>query len=112
MTVSPSLQKLFVPDGNQSEPDQNPPPTNGLADNVSHVCPGVGGQGLFWVLTVPSDLLQDGNSNCKSIRRVLSSNSEDESPATVKFIKMSCKYFTDGMVNRQRDLPLCGRGRR
>uniref|UniRef100_A0A673MRH9 Nuclear receptor coactivator 7-like n=1 Tax=Sinocyclocheilus rhinocerous TaxID=307959 RepID=A0A673MRH9_9TELE len=23
--------------------------------------------------------------------------SEDESPATVKFIKMSCKYFTDGM---------------
>uniref|UniRef100_A0A8C5I4P5 Nuclear receptor coactivator 7-like n=1 Tax=Gouania willdenowi TaxID=441366 RepID=A0A8C5I4P5_GOUWI len=42
---------------------------------------------------------QDG-LNCmsaRSIRRVLSPNSEDESPATVKFIKMSCKYFTDGM---------------
>jgi len=39
--------------------------------------------------------------NCsltKSLRRELSPNSEDESPATVKFIKMSCKYFTDGMV--------------
>lgn len=112
MTVSPTLQKLFVPDGNQSEPDQNPSLTNGLAGNVSHVCPGVGGPGLFWVLIVPSDRLQDGNSNCKSIRRVLSANSEDESPATVKFIKMSCKYFTDGMVNRQRNLPLCCRGRR
>uniref|UniRef100_A0A4W6D1G1 Nuclear receptor coactivator 7 n=1 Tax=Lates calcarifer TaxID=8187 RepID=A0A4W6D1G1_LATCA len=43
---------------------------------------------------------QDGISNCrsaKSIRRELSPNSEDESPSTVKFIKMSCKYFTDGM---------------
>lgn len=47
---------------------------------------------------VSSDLLQDGGSNCKSIRRELSPNSEDESPATVKFIKMSCKYFTDGKV--------------
>ena len=44
---------------------------------------------------------QDGK-NCrsaKSIRRELSPNSEDESPSTVKFIKMSCKYFTDGMVS-------------
>ncbi|XP_077566615.1 nuclear receptor coactivator 7b isoform X1 [Stigmatopora nigra] len=32
-----------------------------------------------------------------SLRRQLSPHSEDESPATVKFIKMSCKYFTDGM---------------
>lgn len=47
---------------------------------------------------------QDESSNCASIRRVLSSNSEDESPATVKFIKMSCKYFTDGMVSRWRIL--------
>uniref|UniRef100_A0A8C4FCS5 Nuclear receptor coactivator 7 n=1 Tax=Dicentrarchus labrax TaxID=13489 RepID=A0A8C4FCS5_DICLA len=46
------------------------------------------------------NFLQDGMSNCmsaKSLRRELSPNSEDESPATVKFIKMSCKYFTDGM---------------
>lgn len=51
---------------------------------------------------------QDDSSSCASIRRVLSSNSEDESPSTVKFIKMSCKYFTDGMVSRWRILELYG----
>uniref|UniRef100_A0A668AWD5 Nuclear receptor coactivator 7 n=1 Tax=Myripristis murdjan TaxID=586833 RepID=A0A668AWD5_9TELE len=35
--------------------------------------------------------------SAKALRRELSPASEDESPATVKFIKMSCKYFTDGM---------------
>ncbi|KAK5852985.1 hypothetical protein PBY51_006812 [Eleginops maclovinus] len=40
--------------------------------------------------------ISNGKS-AKSLRRELSPNSEDESPATVKFIKMSCKYFTDGM---------------
>lgn len=67
-------QKLFVPDLSPS--DQNPP-SSGLTEKS-----------------------QDGTSDCKSvksIRRELSPNSEDESPATVKFIKMSCKYFTDGM---------------
>ncbi|XP_070781920.1 nuclear receptor coactivator 7 isoform X2 [Enoplosus armatus] len=77
-------QKLFVPDVSQSETDPRSPSssgptvTNGLSESASH----------------------DGVSNCmsaKSIRRELSPNSEDESPATVKFIKMSCKYFTDGM---------------
>ncbi|KAI3364316.1 hypothetical protein L3Q82_011114, partial [Scortum barcoo] len=77
-------QRLFVPDVNQSEADSkspsssDPPVTNGLSESASH----------------------DGVSSCmsaKSIRRELSPNSEDESPATVKFIKMSCKYFTDGM---------------
>ncbi|XP_035535004.1 nuclear receptor coactivator 7 isoform X2 [Morone saxatilis] len=77
-------QKLFVPDVSQAETDHksesssNPSCTNGLSENASH----------------------DGMSNCmsaKSLRRELSPNSEDESPATVKFIKMSCKYFTDGM---------------
>ncbi|XP_044025301.1 nuclear receptor coactivator 7 isoform X2 [Siniperca chuatsi] len=77
-------QKLFVPDVSQSETDLKSPSssgpsfTNGLSESASH----------------------DGISNCmpaKSIRRELSPNSEDESPATVKFIKMSCKYFTDGM---------------
>uniref|UniRef100_A0AAY4B0R3 Nuclear receptor coactivator 7 n=1 Tax=Denticeps clupeoides TaxID=299321 RepID=A0AAY4B0R3_9TELE len=41
---------------------------------------------------------QDGESAGragKPLRRELSPPSEDESPATVKFIKMSCKYFTD-----------------
>ncbi|XP_033846866.1 nuclear receptor coactivator 7 [Periophthalmus magnuspinnatus] len=66
-------QKLFVPDLSQS--DQNS--SNGLTENS-----------------------QDGLTDCrtvKSIQRELSPNSEDDSPATVKFIKMSCKYFTDGM---------------
>ncbi|XP_032399068.1 nuclear receptor coactivator 7 isoform X2 [Etheostoma spectabile] len=77
-------QKLFVPDVSQSETDlrsqssSDPSFTNGLSEKASH----------------------GGTANCmsaKSLRRELSPNSEDESPATVKFIKMSCKYFTDGM---------------
>lgn len=77
-------QKLFVPDVSQSETDlksqssSDPSFTNGSLEKAPH----------------------DGVSNCtsaKSLRRELSPNSEDESPATVKFIKMSCKYFTDGM---------------
>lgn len=48
------------------------------------------------------DSPQNGISNCmsaKSLCRQLSPNSEDDSPTTVKFIKMSCKYFTDGVVS-------------
>ncbi|XP_022523652.1 nuclear receptor coactivator 7 isoform X2 [Astyanax mexicanus] len=44
--------------------------------------------------------LQDIKSSSRSgalRHRELSPPSEDESPATVKFLKMSCKYFTDGM---------------
>ncbi|XP_060908079.1 nuclear receptor coactivator 7 isoform X1 [Labrus mixtus] len=77
-------QKLFVPDTNQSETDlksassADPSLTNVPSEKASH-----GG-------------VSNGTS-ANSIRRELSPNSEDESPATVKFIKMSCKYFTDGM---------------
>uniref|UniRef100_A0A8C6KMU7 Nuclear receptor coactivator 7 n=1 Tax=Nothobranchius furzeri TaxID=105023 RepID=A0A8C6KMU7_NOTFU len=60
-------QKLFVPDLSQSEADLKSPTSS------------------------------DPSLTNISIRRELSPNSEDESPATVKFIKMSCKYFTDGM---------------
>ncbi|KAK2856258.1 hypothetical protein Q5P01_004993 [Channa striata] len=74
-------QKLFVPDVSQSDlkspTSTDPTFTNDLSE-TSH----------------------DGIPDCRSakaIRRELSPNSEDESPATVKFIKMSCKYFTDGM---------------
>ncbi|XP_017278834.1 nuclear receptor coactivator 7 isoform X2 [Kryptolebias marmoratus] len=75
-------QKLFVPDVSQSETDlksptsSDPSVTNGVSEkhNCTQSC-----------------------RSAKSIRRELSPNSEDESPATVKFIKMSCKYFTDGM---------------
>ncbi|XP_060947306.1 nuclear receptor coactivator 7 isoform X2 [Limanda limanda] len=76
-------QKLFVPDESQSETDSKsqsssqPTFPQGLSEKQSH----------------------DGKTcrSAKSIRRELSPNSEDESPSTVKFIKMSCKYFTDGM---------------
>ncbi|KAG7263945.1 LOW QUALITY PROTEIN: hypothetical protein CRUP_007012 [Coryphaenoides rupestris] len=69
-------QKLFVPDLSLSEaatPTPQPAVVNGS---------------------------QEGESNgrpAKPIQRHTSPPSEDESPATVKFIKMSCKYFTDGM---------------
>uniref|UniRef100_A0A671KPU2 Nuclear receptor coactivator 7-like n=1 Tax=Sinocyclocheilus anshuiensis TaxID=1608454 RepID=A0A671KPU2_9TELE len=39
-------------------------------------------------------------SSCRSrrpVRRETSPLSEDESPVSIKFLKMSCKYFTDGM---------------
>uniref|UniRef100_A0A8C9QZF7 Nuclear receptor coactivator 7 n=1 Tax=Scleropages formosus TaxID=113540 RepID=A0A8C9QZF7_SCLFO len=55
--------------------------------------------GLLWFLSSPPSQ-QDTNSSkkeAKPLRRVLSPGSEDEEPATVKFLKMSCKYFTDGM---------------
>ncbi|XP_008290512.1 nuclear receptor coactivator 7 [Stegastes partitus] len=77
-------QKLFVPDMSQSEAELKSPSssepsfTNGLSDKSAH------------------DVIPNCRS-AKSIRRECSPNSEDESPATVKFIKMSCKYFTDGM---------------
>ncbi|KAM8831936.1 nuclear receptor coactivator 7 isoform 2-T4 [Spinachia spinachia] len=73
-------QKLFVPDVSQAEADLKPPScsdassTNGPSEKASH-----------------------DRTSTKSLRRQLSPTSEDESPATVKFIKMSCKYFTDGM---------------
>uniref|UniRef100_A0A3P8PVD0 Nuclear receptor coactivator 7 n=1 Tax=Astatotilapia calliptera TaxID=8154 RepID=A0A3P8PVD0_ASTCA len=66
-------QKLFVPDVTQSETELKSPTS--------------------------SDPIY-GVPNCRSataLRRELSPSSEDESPLTVKFIKMSCKYFTDGM---------------
>ncbi|KAM9355735.1 LOW QUALITY PROTEIN: nuclear receptor coactivator 7 [Pholidichthys leucotaenia] len=76
-------QKLFVPDVSQSETDlksqsSSDPSTNGLPEKSSH-----GNAPNF----------RPG----KSIQRELSPNSEEESPLIVKFIKMSCKYFTDGM---------------
>uniref|UniRef100_A0A8C7YVH3 Nuclear receptor coactivator 7 n=1 Tax=Oryzias sinensis TaxID=183150 RepID=A0A8C7YVH3_9TELE len=52
---------------------------------------------LFSPSVFPGQDETQGCRSAKSICRKLSPNSEDESPATVKFIKMSCKYFTDGM---------------
>ncbi|XP_071006872.1 nuclear receptor coactivator 7-like isoform X2 [Oncorhynchus clarkii lewisi] len=77
-------QKLFVPDVGQSG-----------ADSQS-----VGSSDPAFPSGLSEKVLQDGDSSGRSVRplrRVLSPPSEDESPATVKFIKMSCKYFTDGM---------------
>ncbi|XP_061668158.1 nuclear receptor coactivator 7 isoform X2 [Syngnathoides biaculeatus] len=75
-------QKLFVPDVSgtefKSQTDSDPSLTNGSSVETA----------------------RDGSpepTSALSIRRQLSPNSEDDSPATVQFIKMSCKYFTDGM---------------
>ncbi|XP_048063829.1 nuclear receptor coactivator 7 isoform X2 [Megalobrama amblycephala] len=71
-------QKLFVPDVDQSEGGSQ---VNGSSEHLT-----------------ASE--KDGESSSRSgrpVRREVSPLSEDESPATVKFIKMSCKYFTDGM---------------
>lgn len=76
-------QKLFVPDVSRWEAELQ-------SQGSSHQA----------VADGLSESMQDGVSNCRSansIRRELSPNSEDDSPATVRFIKMSCKYFTDGM---------------
>lgn len=76
-------QKLFVPDVTQSETELKSPSSSDPIANI-----------------VSEKSSQYGVPNCRSataLRRELSPNSEDESPLTVKFIKMSCKYFTDGM---------------
>ncbi|XP_051952461.1 nuclear receptor coactivator 7-like isoform X2 [Xyrauchen texanus] len=76
-------QKLFVPDVDQSEGSSR---VNSSSERIT---------------TESSEKeSKDGGLSCRSgrrLRRELSPLSEDESPATVKFIKMSCKYFTDGM---------------
>ncbi|KAG1941833.1 nuclear receptor coactivator [Pimephales promelas] len=70
-------QKLFVPDVDQSEAGSAvDAPAERLAASESAEKVGV------W---------------SRPVRREASPLSEDESPTTVKFIKMSCKYFTDGM---------------
>uniref|UniRef100_A0A8C9SZY1 Nuclear receptor coactivator 7 n=1 Tax=Scleropages formosus TaxID=113540 RepID=A0A8C9SZY1_SCLFO len=75
-------QTLFVPDTGQSES------SSAVPDSAVSSC------------NLHSDKVSDTNSSkkeAKPLRRVLSPGSEDEEPATVKFLKMSCKYFTDGM---------------
>ncbi|KAI4888937.1 hypothetical protein NFI96_025075 [Prochilodus magdalenae] len=76
-------QKLFVPDLGQSENDSsNQVPSESVSNAASQ------------------KELQDGKSSSRSRthrHRGLSPPSEDEGPVTVKFLKMSCKYFTDGM---------------
>ncbi|XP_026856975.2 nuclear receptor coactivator 7 isoform X1 [Electrophorus electricus] len=75
-------QKLFVPDVGQLETDGAANASPNLVNLHSH-----------------KESL-DGKLSCRSgiaRHRELSPPSEDESPATVKFLKMSCKYFTDGM---------------
>ncbi|XP_042602073.1 nuclear receptor coactivator 7-like isoform X2 [Cyprinus carpio] len=73
-------QKLFVPDVDQSE----------RGSSEHHLT----------AAESTEKELKDSESSCRSgrpVRRETSPLSEDESPVTVKFLKMSCKYFTDGM---------------
>ncbi|XP_038824341.1 nuclear receptor coactivator 7-like isoform X2 [Salvelinus namaycush] len=77
-------QKLFVPDVGQSEADSQ---SVGSSDPTS-------------IKDLSEKVSQDGDFSGRSVRplrRERSPPSEDENPAIVKFIKMSCKYFTDGM---------------
>uniref|UniRef100_A0A8C2GGA5 Nuclear receptor coactivator 7-like n=1 Tax=Cyprinus carpio TaxID=7962 RepID=A0A8C2GGA5_CYPCA len=68
-------QKLFVPDVDQSE--------RGSSEHLT-------------ASESSEKEMKDGRSG-RPVCRETSPLSEDESPATVRFIKMSCKYFTDGM---------------
>ncbi|XP_014000146.1 nuclear receptor coactivator 7 isoform X2 [Salmo salar] len=77
-------QKLFVPDVGQSEAESQ---SVGSSDPTS-------------IKELSEKVSQDGDFSGRSVRplrRERSPLSEDENPAIVKFIKMSCKYFTDGM---------------
>ncbi|XP_051908636.1 nuclear receptor coactivator 7 isoform X2 [Hippocampus zosterae] len=75
-------QKLFVPDAGRADFNCRDASEPALADGPS-----------------AETTAEDGpkRRSARPLRRQLSPNSEDESPATVKFIKMSCKYFSDGM---------------
>ncbi|XP_063078710.1 nuclear receptor coactivator 7 [Engraulis encrasicolus] len=73
-------QKLFVPDTGQLDSSHQ----NGTSDQDSAPQPSKHTQ-------------EDVNGSGLLLSRQLSPPSEDESPATLKFIKMSCRYFTDGM---------------
>ncbi|XP_056150364.1 nuclear receptor coactivator 7 [Lampris incognitus] len=77
-------QKLFVPDVSHSESGSK---SHSSCDYASKNGPSE---------KESLDVLSNSRS-AKPIQRELSPASEDDSPATVKFIKMSCKYFTDGM---------------
>lgn len=71
-------QKLFVPDMGQAETSS---PATVSSDSVN---------------TAPSETqTQEDKASWRRRYRELSPPSEDESPA--RFLKMSCKYFTDGM---------------
>ncbi|XP_058611587.1 nuclear receptor coactivator 7 isoform X2 [Onychostoma macrolepis] len=77
-------QKLFVPDVDQSERGSQ---VDGSSEHLT-------------ASESSEKERKDGESSCRSgrpVRRETSPLSEDESPTTVKFLKMSCKYFTDGM---------------
>ncbi|XP_064195187.1 nuclear receptor coactivator 7 isoform X1 [Anguilla rostrata] len=73
-------QTLFVPDVGQSRPglDSSAPRTSSGQDHSKQ----------------PDDPLC---REAKPLHRLLSPASEDEEPVTVKFLKISCRYFTDGM---------------
>nr|XP_005174588.3 nuclear receptor coactivator 7-like [Danio rerio] len=80
-------QKLFVPDEDEAKC------VSQVSDCSKHLA------------ASESTEIKDGEYSSRPGRpvcRETSPLSEDESPATVKFIKMSCKYFTDGMVRTRR----------
>ncbi|XP_015206267.2 nuclear receptor coactivator 7 isoform X2 [Lepisosteus oculatus] len=86
-TIVPG-QTLFVPDVTQQ-----PTETNSLS--VSPCSPA----SAFSSDDPEFDKMSDADSARKAskpLHRILSSASEEEEPSTVKFLKMSCRYITDG----------------
>ncbi|KAM4772099.1 nuclear receptor coactivator 7 [Rhinophrynus dorsalis] len=84
-TIVPG-QVLYVPDGNLHSTARDPKEhSGGLASPLSS--------------DAEYDKLPDADlarKAAKSIERVLSSTSEEEEPIVVKFLKMNCRYITDG----------------
>ncbi|XP_063299245.1 nuclear receptor coactivator 7 isoform X2 [Pelobates fuscus] len=84
-TIVPG-QILYVPDGNLQSAEVNPKAKlGGFASPVSS--------------DAEYDKLPDADlarKATKPIERVLSSTSEEEEPILVKFLKMNCRYITDG----------------
>ncbi|CAH2249758.1 Hypothetical predicted protein [Pelobates cultripes] len=83
-TIVPG-QILYVPDGNLQSAEVNSKAKLGIASPVSS--------------DAEYDKLPDADlarNTTKPIERVLSSTSEEEEPILVKFLKMNCRYITDG----------------
>ncbi|XP_053769694.1 nuclear receptor coactivator 7 isoform X1 [Desmodus rotundus] len=85
-TIVPG-QVLFVPDANF------PPSTLRLSSSSPGATVSPSSSDAEYDKLPDADLARN---SIKPIERVLSSTSEEDEPGVVKFLKMNCRYFTDG----------------
>lgn len=85
-TIVPG-QVLFVPDANV------PPSTLRLSSSSPGAAVSPSSSDAEYDKLPDADLARKA---FKPIERVLSSTSEEDEPGVVKFLKMNCRYFTDG----------------